>query len=434
MNQTSPGRRRRSLACALIAAALLAAAALATPAAAQERSFAEMCAELDAEAEDFDGRVAFVVHDLTDGERCVRDPDEIYVTASLYKLIVLAEAHRQREAGTFLFSETVVGLPATEAISSMIRGSINETAHGLLERLGFEEVEALPAELGMNNTVIRGENYTTTAADIAHFFIELHGRRLISPQADEAMVELLLGQRIRDRIPALLPPDLPIAHKTGRIDRFAHDAGIVYAPGGAYVLVVLTEGSPWQNWLPGHEAIRQLAALSFTAYGRLPAPTPSPEATPTPTQTPTPTATATPTPAATPTPEPTPSATPEPTPTATPEPTPTAEPTPLPTPTPNATPTATPEPTPAETATPAAAAATAPSPTATPEAAAAVAQPRDGPTGPVASSNGAPEREFGLPQAGLLLLAVVLAIWSLELLAPQWRPGKAAAPEEREGR
>ncbi|MYI83515.1 MAG: serine hydrolase, partial [Chloroflexi bacterium] len=264
LNQTSRTRWWLLSASALIAVALLASAPFATPVEAQTRPFDEMCDELHAAAAGFEGRVAFVVHDLTDGARCERDPDETYTTASLYKLIVLAEAHRQREAGTFSFSERIVGFSGAEAIRSMIQGSTNETAHGLLDRLGFENVEALPVQLGMNDTVIRGENYTTTAADIAHFFEQLQVERLISPEADRAMLRLLLGQRIRDRIPVLLPPHVAIAHKTGRLDRFAHDAGIVYAPGGAYVLVLLTEGAPYQNWLPGHEVIRRLAALSYT--------------------------------------------------------------------------------------------------------------------------------------------------------------------------
>ena len=283
LKQTSRARGRALLASALLTAALLTATALATPATAQERPFEEMCEELQAEAASFDGRISFVVHDFSDGTSCTRNPDETYITASLYKLVVLAEAHRQQEEGLFSFDERILGLLASDAIRSMIQVSSNNTARALLGRLGLDAVAALPAQLGMNDTILRGEDYTTTASDIAHFFLQLEARQLISPEADQAMLDLLLGQNIRDRIPALLPSNVPIAHKTGRLDRSAHDAGIIYAPGGAYVLVLLTEGSPSQNWNPGHEAIRQLAALSYTAYGELPAPTPTPAATPAPT-------------------------------------------------------------------------------------------------------------------------------------------------------
>ena len=115
LKQTSRARRSR-IASALIVATLLAATALATPATAQHTQFAEMCEELQAEAASFDGRISFVVQDLANGTTCVRNPDEAYITASLYKLIVLAEAHRQQEAGLFSFDERILGLRASTAI------------------------------------------------------------------------------------------------------------------------------------------------------------------------------------------------------------------------------------------------------------------------------------------------------------------------------
>ena len=344
----------------LAAIVLLTAPGLATPATVQAAPLDEVCEELQAEAADFDGRISFVVQDLTDGARCTHNPGDVYATASLYKLIVLAEAHRQQEAGLFSFDEQILELRASEAARSMIQVSNNDTAHAFLTRLGFGNVAALPGQLGMSNTIIRAgadEDRTTTADDIALFFVQLEAGNLISPEADEEILQLLLGQAIRDRIPALLPANVRIAHKTGRLDLFAHDAGIIYAPRGPYVLVLLTEGS--QHWDPGHETIRQLAALSFTAYTGTPAasPSPTPTATPSPTPSaapsPTPTAAPSPTPPATP--EPTPTATPEPTPTATPQPTPTAAPSPTPSPAPTATPSAPASVTPADATTRAAA-------------------------------------------------------------------------------
>ena len=441
LKQTSRARGRRLLATALLTAALLTATALATPATAQERPFEEMCEELQAEAASFDGRLSFVVHDFSDGTSCTRNPDEAYITASLYKLVVLAEAHRQQEEGLFSFDERILGLRAADAIRSMIQVSSNNTAHALLGRLGLDAVAALPAQLGMNDTILRGEDYTTTAGDIAHFFLQLEARQLISPEADQAMLDLLLRQSIRDRIPALLPSNVPIAHKTGRLDRSAHDAGIIYAPGGAYVLVLLTEGSPSQNWNPGHEAIRQLAALSYTAYGELPAPTPAPSATPAPTTTPTPSATATPTPTASPTPEPTPSPQPAPSPAPAPTPTPTPSPTPTAAPTPQPTATETPSPSATETPSPVvsgggsggtppttqAAGAADAAPIATPPAAAAAAPDHSSAATPAVATPQPASRSFGLLPAGLLALAVVLSIVSLELLVPQWRGKKPGA-------
>ena len=45
------------------------------------------------------------------------------------------------------------------------------------------------------------------------------------------MIELLLKQKISDRIPVLLPSNVPVAHKTADLDGFTHDAGVVFVPG-----------------------------------------------------------------------------------------------------------------------------------------------------------------------------------------------------------
>ena len=45
------------------------------------------------------------------------------------------------------------------------------------------------------------------------------------------------------RIPAQLPNGVPVAHKTGSLDRLANDAGIVFTAKGDYVLVMLYNGN-----------------------------------------------------------------------------------------------------------------------------------------------------------------------------------------------
>ena len=42
-------------------------------------------------------------------------------------------------------------------------------------------------------------------------------------------------------IPALLPQDTKVAHKTGELLGVLHDAGVVYSPTGSYVLVMMSE-------------------------------------------------------------------------------------------------------------------------------------------------------------------------------------------------
>ena len=56
------------------------------------------------------------------------------------------------------------------------------------------------------------------------------------------MIEILKRQKFNDGIPAGLPAGIAVAHKTGTITKIHHDAGIVFAAGRPYVLVVLVRG------------------------------------------------------------------------------------------------------------------------------------------------------------------------------------------------
>lgn len=69
--------------------------------------------------------------------------------------------------------------------------------------------------------------------------------KAISPAASQQMLDILHGQEFRRGIPAGLPGEARVAHKTGEISTVAHDAGIVYLPDREpYVLVILTEWTP----------------------------------------------------------------------------------------------------------------------------------------------------------------------------------------------
>ncbi|MYD66272.1 MAG: serine hydrolase, partial [Chloroflexi bacterium] len=270
---------------------MVGAASALLPRAAHAGPATDVCAPMQEHAEASGSRVGFVVLDLTDGSRCSNRADEAFRTASLYKLFVLTEAYEQAREGTFAWDEEItferlrpatddrpagteeVTVDAAEAARLMIQISDNDAAEALAERLAWAAVHAEPARLGLANTVLGGR-YITTANDIAEFFARLYARTLLGPEDDAAMIGVLLDQRIRDRIPWFLPSSVPIAHKTGRLETTANDAGIVYAPGGPFVLVLLTESE--ETWDPGYHAIRELARIAYEGYAEgsaTPAPT-----------------------------------------------------------------------------------------------------------------------------------------------------------------
>jgi beta-lactamase class A len=85
-------------------------------------------------------------------------------------------------------------------------------------------------------------------------------------------VHLLRRQQVNDRLPLGLPPATPIAHKTGDILHWAHDAGVITTPRGDVLLAVLS--GPWPSPCcdadhPGAaeaKAFGAIAALATAVY------------------------------------------------------------------------------------------------------------------------------------------------------------------------
>ncbi|HZC31000.1 MAG TPA: serine hydrolase [Gaiellaceae bacterium] len=189
-----------------------------------------------------------------------RNADEPVVTASLYKLAVLAEAEHQVELGTLHYTDTVeIGpdditmdgsnelegtvLTLDQALEQMITVSDNGPAIHLWRILGPDKINSFLVASGISGFHIRldeTEDNTATARSLGTFFTLLAERKLVSPAASDRMLARLERQQINDRIPVQLPPGTVVAHKTGNLIGLVHDAGIVYTPRGPRVVVVMT--------------------------------------------------------------------------------------------------------------------------------------------------------------------------------------------------
>ncbi len=100
---------------------------------------------------------------------------------------------------------------------------------------GVEDIKAF--EGGLSNH--------TTAEDLMIIFTKLARGEVVSQQACNQMIEILLDQKFNDIIPARLPKGVRVAHKTGMITGVHHDSGIIFLPDGRkYVLVLLSKELP----------------------------------------------------------------------------------------------------------------------------------------------------------------------------------------------
>ncbi len=118
------------------------------------------------------------------------------------------------------------------------------TPAGVQETLSAAGIEGVKVVRGVEDSVAfeKGLNNTVTARGLAQLFRLLREDRLFSDAARRQMLDILFAQEFNSMIPALLPDQAQVAHKTGEISTCTHDAGLVLLPGRRpYAIAILTE-------------------------------------------------------------------------------------------------------------------------------------------------------------------------------------------------
>jgi beta-lactamase class A len=230
--------------------------------------------------------VGVAFYDLASNHEVLINPDESFHAASTMKVPVMMEIYRQAASGRFSLDDRIAvnndfisiadgshftvsanddseptlyqKIGQTETIRELMRlmivRSSNLATNILIARVSATRVMELMRELGAEKIRVlrgvedgkayeRGLNNTTTARDLMILLRRIAARRAVSKEASDEMISVLLGQEFNEGIPAGLPKDARVAHKTGFITGIHHDAAIIYLPNHQpYVLVVLTRG------------------------------------------------------------------------------------------------------------------------------------------------------------------------------------------------
>jgi beta-lactamase class A len=269
---------------AVVLAAALALAGL-IPGAPASAGTADLVQQLDQLVSAFPGGAGLWIGDArTSKPLYSHDANEPIVTASLYKLALLAEAERRVEAGELRYGDIITieaeditedgsfevagtELTLDEALEVMITISDNGAALALWHMLGAENVNATLRAVGVNDFHVFvawgvDDNVATPAA-IGTLLTLLAKRELISAAASDRMVARLARQQINDRLPAALPEGVVVAHKTGNLPGLTHDAGIIFTPFGPRVVVAMT----WDAF--DADAYAFIANVASTVYSTL---------------------------------------------------------------------------------------------------------------------------------------------------------------------
>jgi beta-lactamase class A len=258
---------------------------LLTPTSMNGQQHAKVRADVLAMLDTVQGTFAVAFEDLSNGSRLLIHEKEMFHAASTMKTPVMIEAFAQCREGRFSLDDSLVirnefrsivdsstyqldlkddsddsmykrlGTKCTvrELVYHMITVSSNVATNILIDLVGAEKVTRRMRLIGAANIEVlrgvedgkafeRGLNNRTSALDLLMIMREIARGTAVDSSSSRAMMEVLLAQKFRDLIPALLPADIRVAHKTGSITGVEHDSGIVFLPDGRrYVLVLLSK-------------------------------------------------------------------------------------------------------------------------------------------------------------------------------------------------
>lgn len=205
------------------------------------------------------------VKNLKTGESYGVNEDRKFEPASLYKLWVMAKTYELVQSGALKESDVLsqnivtlnelfqipqesaeltdgsITLSVTDAITRMITVSDNYSALLLSEKLTNSAIQRYLVEHGFINSTL-GDPPQTTPLEIFHFLDELYKETLTNHEYSQKMLTHLKNQKLNGKIPKYIPGSITIAHKTGELGYFSHDAGIVYGTKGDYLIVAMSEG------------------------------------------------------------------------------------------------------------------------------------------------------------------------------------------------
>lgn len=263
-------------------------------------------ADIKAEFAKTEGDFAIAFRNLqAPEEELLINANESFHAASTMKTPVLLEVYKQAGAGTFDLDDSLVVKnefksivdsslyslsPEDDSYSllyeqvgqsqsirdlsyNMIIASSNLATNIVIELVGAQNVTQTLRDMGANDIeVLRGVedikayraglSNSTTAHDLMLMFEQIAQGKAVSEEASQEMIDILLDQKFNKMIPAKLPDDVKVAHKTGWISGLHHDSGIVFLPDGRkYVLVLLSK-----NLSDEDAGVETLATISKMVY------------------------------------------------------------------------------------------------------------------------------------------------------------------------
>jgi len=254
-----------------------------------------------------DKTIAVALHDFESGRSVFINADESFHPASTFKVHVMMEVFHQAQEGSLSLDDRLQIINSFTSIADgstysldvnddaettlyprigemetireltrlMIVRSSNLGTNILMEKIGAQNVNAFIQALGIEGVTVRrgvydnaafrlGLSNSATARGLTQTMQLLVEGKVVSKQASDEMIEIMLGQEFNECIPALLPKSVRVAHKTGWTDDLYHDTGIVFPEGRKpYAISLMTGGFAEDKPEEAHDCMANLSKIIY---------------------------------------------------------------------------------------------------------------------------------------------------------------------------
>lgn len=267
-----------------------------------EREDSALLATLQRLVLGFRGDVGVYVRHLPSGRTAAINPDDVFPTASLVKVPILLTLFDQVERGEldldarlpypdtlsyqYVESTDVVGymapgdtLPLSELAFLMLSVSDNVASLWIQALVGGgAAVNEWLAAQGFSRTRVNSRTPgreaeraqygwgQTTPREIADALVMIREGRAVSPRASERMYRLLTRSYWDGEALSQIPPTVQAASKQGFVSRSRSEVVLVNAPGGDFVVAVITKNQVDTSEAPDNEGFQLIRAVARAAW------------------------------------------------------------------------------------------------------------------------------------------------------------------------
>ncbi|QJW48320.1 serine hydrolase [bacterium BFN5] len=245
--------------------------------------------------ETYTGHFGLVIMNQATGVRLELNPTLPFPAASMIKVPIMYEIMRQAAAKKLSLEDTLIvtkevcvdgagilkelrpNIPMTvkELMTLMIIVSDNTATNMLIDHVGMKAVNGTMSALGLTATCLKrhmmdfaaaqsGRENMISAADLTLLYSKLLTGNELPETYNHLMLDILKRQQIRDKLPFYWPEETVLAHKTGTLSGVEHDGGILFFPGGPYIVVVLTS-----NLEANYRGLQLVAEIGQVLYDAL---------------------------------------------------------------------------------------------------------------------------------------------------------------------